>query len=472
MVEMILVASLMIVLGVLLRRFAVHRLPKFTFIVIWGLVSLRLLVPFSLPEVFRIWNLAAIPLPEGGIAAPLVGQVMEVVSPSGGQSGGVDWAFIFGILWILGSVCLAAYLLVTHCRFRRKMGTSLPMEHAFITDWMAARKTLRKIRVRQSDRIRSPLTYGIFRPVILLPAALDMEDESRLNYILAHEYVHIKRFDYVWKFIFAAVLCVHWFNPLVWLMYVLANRDIELSCDETVLRICGQKSKADYGLTLLDLAEENVRTSFAYSHFSKHSLDERICVLVRAGRRSVAGTIAALALILAAMMVFVYVADTPLHLVSRGVSWAAADTVSTAQQYDPIAPAPIYIQTSEAEELTPPTPVPRAVPAETNSGRHEPEGDVTLFGCPTEEECPPAAYPPPYECPSVREYPPLEYPPWEECPPILRPPVEDYPFTERPPIEARPPSEHPPIEDCPSFFRPPFEECPVLGWLRLLTEQG
>jgi len=79
---------------------------------------------------------------------------------------------------------------------------------------------------------------------------MDLRDEEKPNYILTHEFIHIKRFDYAWKLLFAAAVCVHWFNPLVWLMYILANRDIELACDEKVLQIFGRKSRASYGLTL------------------------------------------------------------------------------------------------------------------------------------------------------------------------------------------------------------------------------
>ena len=89
--------------------------------------------------------------------------------------------------------------------------------------------------------ISSPLTYGILHPVILLPKKLDRNDQAALKYVLTHEYVHIRRFDAITKILFAAVLCIHWFNPLVWVMYVLANRDIELSCDAWVIRMMGEK---------------------------------------------------------------------------------------------------------------------------------------------------------------------------------------------------------------------------------------
>ncbi len=92
------------------------------------------------------------------------------------------------------------------------------------------------MEIRQSDRIAALLTYGVLRPVVLIPKQTDWTDETRLKVILTHEFVHIRRFDTLTKLLLAAALCIHWFNPFVWVMYVLANRDIELSCDETVVR--------------------------------------------------------------------------------------------------------------------------------------------------------------------------------------------------------------------------------------------
>lgn len=90
-------------------------------------------------------------------------------------------------------------------------------------------------QIRQSDRIRAPLTYGVFSPVILVPKETNWTDETQLKYILT------------------VAVCLHWFNPFVWVMYVLANRDIELSCDEMVVGIFGETMKSDYALTLTSL---------------------------------------------------------------------------------------------------------------------------------------------------------------------------------------------------------------------------
>ena len=106
-------------------------------------------------------------------------------------------------------------------------------------------------RRHPAGRISSPLTFGVLRPVILMPKKTDWTDETALRYVLEHEFVHIQRFDVLSKLLLIAAVCVHRFNPLVWVMYVLANRDLELSCDETVLRRFGGDIRAAYARVLI-----------------------------------------------------------------------------------------------------------------------------------------------------------------------------------------------------------------------------
>ena len=94
----------------------------------------------------------------------------------------------------------------------------------------------RTAAICQSDRIASPLTFGVLHPVILMPKGTDWKDGRTLQYVLEHEFVHILRFDTLSKLLLIGAVCVHWFNPMVWVLYILANRDLELSCNETVVR--------------------------------------------------------------------------------------------------------------------------------------------------------------------------------------------------------------------------------------------
>ncbi len=139
----------------------------------------------------------------------------------------------------------------------------------------------RPILVRQSDRISAPLTYGIFRPVILMPKKTDWKNEKQLQYVLSHEYVHIYRYDTVTKLIVTLALCIHWFNPFVWVMYILFNRDIELACDESVIRQFGEKSKSAYSLMLINMEATKSGLLPFCNNFSKNAIEERITAVMK-----------------------------------------------------------------------------------------------------------------------------------------------------------------------------------------------
>lgn len=146
--------------------------------------------------------------------------------------------------------------------------------------WLEEHKILRPLSIRVSDRISSPLTYGIFRPVILMPKETDWSDTDILKYVLTHEYVHIRRYDTFFKLLLTLSLCVHWFNPLVWVMYIIANRDIELSCDEKVVRMLGC-GKSSYAMALIRMEEQKIGSQPFSSSFSKNALKERITAIMK-----------------------------------------------------------------------------------------------------------------------------------------------------------------------------------------------
>jgi len=151
----------------------------------------------------------------------------------------------------------------------------------FIKNWLDNHRLRRRICVRQSGRFSTPLTYGIFCPVILMPASVKWGDTKSLEYVLAHEYVHIRRFDSIFKLVLIMVLCIHWFNPLVWVMYLLSNRDIELSCDESVIRQFGEKTRAEYALLLISMEEKRGVFAPLCSKFSRSAAEERIVSIMK-----------------------------------------------------------------------------------------------------------------------------------------------------------------------------------------------
>ncbi|MBQ9646932.1 MAG: M56 family metallopeptidase, partial [Oscillospiraceae bacterium] len=202
------------------------------------------------------------------------------------------------IVWLAGTVVcgagIACLYMVNYKRFRR----AVPVENESASAWLDAHPLRRPLAVRALDSIDSPLTYGVLRPVILVPEGFDFADEAA-RYALEHEYVHARRLDAAFKLALAAALAVHWFNPAVWLMYVLANRDIELSCDEAVLRRFGEGERGAYARALLSMEEKRSALPALYAGFGANPTKERILAIMKFKKASVLSLALAAALVLA-----------------------------------------------------------------------------------------------------------------------------------------------------------------------------
>ena len=309
--QMSVAGGVLILFIVVIRALAIHRLPKTTFLALWMIAALRLLLPFSIPLTFNIhigldvFSDVVQELPSGNIASTLPGDSppsydigTAVPSPA------TEHISTFEILWLVGVLLLAIYFSISYFRSMRKFRMSIPDNTPYIQNWLTAHQISRPLAVRSSDLISSPLTYGILHPVILLPKKLDRNEQVPLKYVLTHEYVHIRRFDAITKILFAAVLCIHWFNPLVWVMYVLANRDMELSCDAWVIRMMGEKNRSSYALMLIKMEERRSGMSALYSHFGKNAISERIEAIMKFKKTSTIACALALVLVVGATTAF------------------------------------------------------------------------------------------------------------------------------------------------------------------------
>jgi beta-lactamase regulating signal transducer with metallopeptidase domain len=208
------------------------------------------------------------------------------------------------IVWMTGMFVGALFFAVTYVKCNREFKTSLPVRSDTITLWLDKHPLRRKIQIRQSDRIKTPLTYGVFHPVILLPKNFGWTDEIYLNIVLTHEYVHIRQWDTLKKLVLTAAVCVHWFNPFVWIMYLLANRDVELSCDEKTVHGLGENIKTVYAMTLIELEEQKNRFTPLVNHFSKNAIEERIVSIMKIKKKSIVGIVLALTLVTSVSIVF------------------------------------------------------------------------------------------------------------------------------------------------------------------------
>ena len=328
--QMSVAGGVLILFIVVIRALAIHRLPKTTFLALWMIAALRLLLPFSIPLPFNIhigldvFSDVVQELPSGNIGSPLPGESLPSYDTgAAAPSPATEHISTFEILWLVGVLLLALYFFISYFRSMQKFRMSIPDNTPYIREWLTTHQITRSIEARSSDLISSPLTYGILHPVILLPKKLDRNDQAALKYVLTHEYVHIRRFDAITKILFAAVLCIHWFNPFVWVMYVLANRDIELSCDAWVIRMMGEKNRSSYALMLIKMEERRNGMSALWNHFGKNAISERIEAIMKFKKTSIWACILALALIAGATTAFAAArTDDNMELMGLGFSTA------------------------------------------------------------------------------------------------------------------------------------------------------
>ena len=307
-------AAILIIAIVIIRALAIHKLPKKTFVVLWAVALFRLLIPFSVPSPFSIYTAIdkVVKLLVGATNTHLVSannsllpniDTLAPFVPSTQPDGGTQTSLVLGI-WILGMAVFALFFLVTHLNYRREYKTALPVENGFANEWLQQHPTRRSVQIKQSDRIYAPMTYGIWNPIILFPKTTDWHDESKLRYVLTHELTHIKRFDILSKWLLVAALCVHWFNPLVWVMYILANRDIELSCDEKGVQTLGETVKSAYALALIGLEEKRGGFAPLCNNFARNAIEERINAIMKAKKMSILTIVIAVILVVGATTVF------------------------------------------------------------------------------------------------------------------------------------------------------------------------
>lgn len=380
LLQMTLAGGAMVLAVVLARALLLNRLPKATFILLWALVALRLLVPVSIPSPLSAASLlqGVVPAPaatsaldpaydtrsaqtdslgenptafDGVLAAsdapamnsptPTTSPATPTTTPGASASPAAEnpatpdavptttdpmnptastapaesdapdapvaenpWTFeafsaALPVVWAVGSVLCAAGFAAVYLRCRRDFATSLPVDDPRAQAWLAEnrRQLRRPLSLRRSDLISTSLTYGVLRPVILVPRDTDWSREGEVRYMLAHELVHVRRFDALTKLVLVACVCVHWFNPLVWAMYVLANRDLELSCDECVVRGFGTGSRAEYARTLIAMEETKSGLAPLYSGFSKTATEERIVAIMHIKKTSLLAVAASASLV-------------------------------------------------------------------------------------------------------------------------------------------------------------------------------
>ena len=236
-----------LVVAVLILRLVLKKAPKWVNVLLWGIVAVRLICPFSFESALSLIP-SAETFPEKIISGPSF-DVQTGITPIDNRindylgdryfegvtvptNNGNNVMTILTIVWIIGILLLATYTIISYQRLNRKVDTAVHY----------------KDNIFQSENVSSPFVLGIIKPRIYLPFSMNDQD---LEHVVAHEQAHICHKDHWWKPLGFLLLTVHWFNPLMWLAYVLLCRDIELACDEKVIKELSNEERADYTQALV-----------------------------------------------------------------------------------------------------------------------------------------------------------------------------------------------------------------------------
>ena len=232
-----------LILAVLILRLVLKKAPKWVNVLLWGIVAVRLICPLSFESALSLIpssetipldiEMAAKPTIDSGVPAinSVVNPVLSSFAPPQHVLTSANplqiWIPILNIIWLIGVGAILLYTAVSYWRLCRKVDTAVRY----------------KGNIFQSENVSSPFVLGIIKPRIYLPFNMNGQD---LEHVVAHEQAHIRRKDHWWKPLGFLLLTIHWFNPLMWLAYVLLCRDIELACDEKVIKELGNEQRADY----------------------------------------------------------------------------------------------------------------------------------------------------------------------------------------------------------------------------------
>lgn len=269
--NMSIVASWLI-LAVVLLRFILKKAPKWIAVLLWGIVALRLVVPFSFEsalslipsaETFNAHNIQyETPAISSGIPAvnnavnPVLG---ETFVPN--QVGSINplyvWTLVASAIWLVGIAAMLLYAVISYVRVRRSVAERVPYEG----------------NIFLCDHVNSPFILGLVRPKIYLPSNMDA---TAMEPVIAHEKAHLERCDHWWKPLGFLILAVHWFNPLCWVAYVLLCRDIELACDEKVIRQMDLDGKKRYSTALLECNAQRRLVTICPLAFGEVGVKERV----------------------------------------------------------------------------------------------------------------------------------------------------------------------------------------------------
>ncbi len=253
------IAASFLILPVIIFRLVFRKAPKWIRCVMWSMVGAKLIIPFSFESrLSLIPNAQKLSDTSQSSTSYISSNAVHTSSLTPAtQSNNVHILSVIGIIWIIGVVAMLIYMLLSFLKIRKTTRESIRLNDNI---WIC-------------DHIRSPFVLGVFNPKIYLLSSMT-EDETK--YVVAHEQAHLKRMDNIWKPLGFILLCIHWFNPLCWIGYWLFNKDIELACDENVIKTLDSKGKKEYSTALLSCSADRHILSACPLAFGENNVKQRI----------------------------------------------------------------------------------------------------------------------------------------------------------------------------------------------------
>ena len=263
-----------LILAVLILRIFLKKAPKWINVLLWGIVAVSLISPFNFESALSLipntetvpMNIEMDPMPNVDSGITMVNSVINPVieasfSPPADTVTSANplqiWIPIYAGLWLFGIVILLSYTVVSYFRLCRRVNTAV----------------LYRDNIFQSENVSSPFVLGILKPKIYLPIGLAGQD---LEHVVSHEQAHIQRKDHWWKPAGFLLLTIYWFNPLIWLAYILLCRDIEIACDEKVIKLLDSRQKADYTQALVTCSVNRRTIAACPLAFGEVGVKERV----------------------------------------------------------------------------------------------------------------------------------------------------------------------------------------------------
>ncbi len=283
-IKMSIAASFYMLLVIGVRLLLANRLPKITFTILWWSAIIKLLIPLELPDEYKAM-----------LKIESIQQVLPKEIMSNNVKNASDnfylttYSQIISFLKVLinnqllqqivwaGTLVISTFFIILLIRHLRLFSDAKSLHSSYLNNWLKQENLMRRIKIKTSTHITSPLTYGIIFPIIIIPEKMfKTYSKDELYLVLMHEITHIKHFDQLTKLALVFTACLHWFNPLVWVMLNLANQDIELACDETVLKRVSGIHKKLYSLILVNEAEKRLTSTYVENYFGKCFIEKRL----------------------------------------------------------------------------------------------------------------------------------------------------------------------------------------------------